>query len=460
MKKTVIAITAVSIFSELLVAGGYIDPTLSAPVFTQAPYKYVKKSITIDDGSVHGYLRMHHIFTGEDNGFDKETGSTLGFGVGYGLEVFDGFKIGFEAYGVMDSGLTDTDKSSIAYGQFMNTYKDSKKLDAGGAWGVHIKYEIKDVVKAIIGRSQFDSPMTKTQITHVPNLYEYARVDGYVFGGNISASFITKMSYGSRSAADFGLIGEKTGTSGMQITPFTNSKVELSRGTFYNIDETVNQTNSSSGIFVLGYETKIRRVKLRIWDFYVDDIANNLYIDATYKRPLGKGKVFKLSAQVWNQSVLNTTLDKTYGGTMYGAEALLKWGNIIAKAAYTIKDEGGLLNAWGSNPGYTSSIFSRNEYRGEVNAYKATLVYKPFKKLKIMASYANYGKSKGFTLSKQSPTSDASEMDLVVVYKPWKQVTFKLFNAIRTSEFDGIVSKGKTIAKTQNQIRLIMTYAF
>lgn len=46
----------------------------------------------------------------------------------------------------------------------------------GDSWGVHLAYVDEDF-KATIARSQFDSPLTKMQITHVPNLFEYARVD-------------------------------------------------------------------------------------------------------------------------------------------------------------------------------------------------------------------------------------------------------------------------------------------
>lgn len=68
------------------------------------------------------------------------------------------------------------------------------------------------------------------QITHVPNMYEYARLDGKVLGGNASIGFINKMAYGSRSAVDFGLIGEYTETAGMflsHLTPKLNAKRKL-----------------------------------------------------------------------------------------------------------------------------------------------------------------------------------------------------------------------------------------
>ena len=479
MKKKSIGLLSMVLATELLISGGNISaPTetnvgntnvftgadITAPVFTKVKYKYVPRLITVDDGNIHGYVRMHHIFDGEENGFDPVTGSTLGFGLGYGAEIIKGLKVGAEIYGVMDSGLTDTDETAIAYGQFLNEVKKPGELDAGVAWGAHIRYE-GESFKVQLGRSQFVSPMTKIQITHVPNLYEYARFDTKLFGGNASVSLITKMSYGSRAAADFGLIGEKTGTAGMALSPFTNPKVFHHRGTYYDISDTVLK-NDSNGILVLGYEKKIRRLNFRIWDFYIDDVANNLYADVAYKIPFGKGIGMKLSAQVWNQKIDNAFYEKRYGGTMVGAEAILKWGKVIGKLAYTTKDEGGLLNAWGANPGYTSSIFSRNEYRGDVDAYKATLVYKPLKNLKFMVSYADYGQSDmslkvkkpgkpAFTLL---PTTDATERDIAIVYKPWPELTLKLFNANRTSEFHG--AKNGKVKKTQNHTRLIINYAF
>jgi len=464
MNKGIIALSVV-LASELVLAGGNIKKEVSKaditlPVSVKA--KYVKKPITIDDGNIHGYARIHHIFNGENNTFDPGTGSTLGLGLGYGLEVIPGLKIGVEAYGVMDSGLTETDGSeNVAYGQFMNTIKHPDELDEGGTWGAHIRYE-KNGFKATLARSQFKSPMTKIQITHVPNMYEYARIDSKILGGNASLSFITKMAYGSRSAADFGLIGEKTGTAGMYLSPLTtvpSGTPPIERGKYYSISDTVKK-NDSNGIFVVGYEKKIGNVKLKVWDFLVDDVANNIFVEGDYNYKLGKGKVFKFSAHLWNQNISNDFYKSKYGGTMLGAQAMLKWGPVIGKFAYESKDEGGLLNAWGSNPGYTSSIFSRNEYRGDVDAYKMTLVYKPLKNLKLMASYADYGQSSMSSPTKpgKSPLmsqTNATERDLVIVYSPMKQLTLKLFNANRTSEYS---TSGKP--RTQNHTRLIVNYTF
>lgn len=451
-KRSMAVLVGTALVSEFLVAGGTIDKQAEADP-TEPVSSYVKKSITIDDGDFHGYVRMHHIFHGDDNGFDPLTGSTLGFGLGYGLEIVSGFKVGAELYGAMDSGLTDTDETAIAYGQFMNTVKNPNELDPGIGWGVHMRYEMKDVFNATLGRTQFNSPMTKIEITHVPNMYEYARIDTKVFEGEASLAYISKMAYGSRSTADYGLIGEITGTAGMYLAPLTlviGGSPAITRGNYYSIEDTL-KSNDSNGIFVAGYEKKIKKFNLRIWDFLIDDVGNNIYADGSYAFPLGEGKKVKISAQIWNQSISNDFYKAAYGGTLLGVEAALIWGQLVGTLAYNTKDEGGLLNAWGSNPGYTSSIFSRNQYRSDVDAYKATLVYNPLKNLKCLLSYADYGQST--TLGKISQR-DARERDIAIIYKPLPQISLKLSNANRTSEYSVYGSK------TQNHTRLIMNYAF
>ncbi|MBL6973794.1 MAG: hypothetical protein ISR67_05330 [Sulfurimonas sp.] len=381
------------------------------------------------------------------------------------MEVAPGLKAGAEFYGVMDSGLTDNlpktglpKVDNTAFGQFMNTHKDGNELNAGYAWGAHIRYE-GEGYKIQLARSQYDSPLTNiVQITHVPNMYEYARVDGEIFGGKASIGFINKMAYGSRSQADFSLIGEKTGTAGMYLNGLIGNlalQPQIVRGNYYSIEDTLDAGNTdSNGIIQFGYEKKKGMWQFSIWDQYIDDVANNIYVQGTRKFPLGKGNAVKLSAHVWDQDISNSNYEANYGGTLVGAEALLKLGDFVYKMAVETKDEGGLLNAWGANPGYTSSIFSRNQYRSDVDAYKATFVWKAMKGLKFVASIADYGQS-NMKLSGKSAKVDATEKDIVVVYKPRPDLTFKLFNANRTSEFDGIGGK-----RTMNHTRLITNFAF
>ena len=444
--------------------------TVIAEDNTKKPQAPKPQASKLDDGKVHGYARLHHIFDGKANGFDKNTGSTMGLGLKYGQTIKKHLAIGGEFYAVRDTGFTNENKT-VALGQFLGESKTDLAL--GHVSGLHFTFkELPGKSKVTWARSQFKSPMTKIQITHVPNMYEYLRADTGVLSGNLSLAYISNMAYGSRSAADFGLIGEGTGTAGMTVSPFSESPTSLKRGEYYTISETTGNKVNSSGIAVLGYEKKIGNLRLNIWDFKVDNLLNNFYTEADYKIGWGKGKALVLSGQYLDQSmdstVLNTANGNSYGGAFYGVQAKLKYDKLVLTAAYNKKDdEGGFYNAWGANPSYTSSIFSRNEYRDNVSAYKGTLVYNFAKNIKFLVSHANYGQSdmvtsgkvngEGYTLAS---ATDAKETDIAIMYKPRKNIMLKLFNANRTSEFDGAVGAGKTFEKTQNHTRFIANYSF
>jgi long-subunit fatty acid transport protein len=124
-----------------------------------------------------------------------------------------------------------------------------------------------------------------------------------------------------------------------------------------------------------------------------------------------------------------------------------------------------MLNAWGGDPGFTSSIFSRNEYRENVTAFKIGGRYKITPKLTLKGGYANYGQSdtsapakvlKVAATGRVAPQTDATELDIALIWKPKKNVMLKLFHANRTSEYEGANSKDLTQAHT----RLIGVYKF
>lgn len=41
-------------------------------------------------------VRMHHVLDGEDNGFDRVTGSAVGFGLEYGIKILERLKVEME----------------------------------------------------------------------------------------------------------------------------------------------------------------------------------------------------------------------------------------------------------------------------------------------------------------------------------------------------------------------------
>ena len=393
-----------------------------SPLFTSHKY----------DGKVHGYLRVHHIFDGDSNGFDKNTGSTLGFGLKYDRHLIGGLSGGIEYYGVTDTGLTNEDKN-IAFGQFMDSDK-SPSQDYGDIWGAHITYKA-DNFGVSLARSQFDSPMTKIQITHVPNMYEYARLDTNLLGADLSLSYITRMAYGSRSAADFGLIGEFTATAGMGLNPFK----DIERGKYTTISDLLG--DDANGVVVLGSRKTFETFKMELWDFYIQDTLNTVYAEMEYPFYASKGYGASIHLQYINQVVEDKIDPKSiYGGNFYGVKLSTKMKKLKINFSYNKKDDtGAFLNVSGANPGFTSSIFSRNEYRTDVSAYKITAMYPIMKGLKVIASYANYGQSDMTLKRKGKPAlasqTDAKETNIVLAYKPMKNLTLKLFNANRKSEF-------------------------
>lgn len=82
--------------------------------------------------------------------------------------------------------------------------------------------------------------------------------------------------------------------------------------------------------------------------------------------------------------------------------------------------------------------------------------FSPMKGVKLMANYANYGKSDTTGPGGATALKDAEEFDVVAVYKPNKDWMFKTFYANRTSEYDGA---GGT-ERTQGHWRVIATYKF
>lgn len=173
-----------------------------------------------------------------------------------------------------------------------------------------------------------------------------------------------------------------------------------------------------------------------------------------------KGKKLKLSGQYLNQSAAGDELAGDIDFNMYGIKAALgskKWGAFIAMNQSS--GDTGMFNAFSGDPGYTSSQFSRNEYRENVTAYKVGGSYKIAPKWKVMASYANYGQSdttvpvvpgiditNGSTVTAQT---DATELDLAVMWKPTKKTMIKVTHAQRVSEYDGFNGADLTMGHTR-----------
>jgi hypothetical protein len=415
-----------------------------------------------DAGNVDLMFKAMHILNDKNNNWAPNSGSGYLVKLKYDTPdiLTDGLKVGVGMYVNGDTGATAWDspgKYKPARGMFVAARGDSKAI-MGEAY---VSYK-GDNFHAKAGRQVLKTPLTVIKTSLMPNFYEAYVLGTKAAGFSVTAAHVTKMSFGSRAVTDWSLIGEKTGTAGVLTDPREEGTGGLSQAKFYNMgnaalgtDETTGE-KSTDGITALGVSYKgVKNLDVNLWMYHAYDIANDYYADVNYAIPVTDGMKVKLSAQYLAQRDTGKELAGSNSFDMYGLKASLgtkKWGAYAAFNQSSDNDNNvGFVNPWGSDPGYTSSIFSRNEYRDNVSAYKVGAHYKIMKGLKFMASHADYGQS-----DTGNAVEDATETDLVLAYKPTKAWMFKIFNAIRTSEYNG----NGGVERKQNHVRAVASYTF
>lgn len=432
-----------------------------------------------DYGKFNASLKAMHILSDKGNGFDPSNGTAYLAKLKYQTPDFDGFKVTLGQYITADLlGLTDftptPDKERVARGMFMNR-DGSTDYQLGEIFG---RYE-GDLFDFQIGRGLLDTPLTTIAYSMTPNFYSAGTAAARPLKGlELQAGLITEMSFGARAATDWGLIGERTPTAGVALDPREeNTTVGLRQGRFFDISTVAvgKSAPSTTGITLLNASyTGIENLTLSGWNYYADDIANSMYFEGDYVIPVKsmKAKV-KLSGQYLRQDGVGDEITKGRYGvnesldySLFGAKVAFgtkKWS--VYAAANNSSGDTWFYNAFGGDPAYTSTIFSRNAYRENVNAWKVGGSFSPMKGVKLMAHYADYGKSdsQGYFGGggPVSPVTDAKELNLVAVYKPRKDTLLKVFYAKRTSEYDGVVVPGSIgPGGKQSHLRFVGQYDF
>ncbi len=420
------------------------------------------QSAAFSDGKVSGQIKAMHILSDNTNGFAPENGSGYLATLKYVTPaVYKGLKFGAAFYANGDTSFTKWDEADNkpANGMFTSPRGETNAL-LGQAY---LEYKNKHLfVRA--GRQILNTPLTKIKWSLMPNFYEAAILKYKATPSlSLSVSHINAMSYGSRSTTDWGLIGEGTGTAGSSQKP-VNVGGKFEQAKFHNIG-TAGGVERTDGMTAANISYNMsKNLKLSLWDYYAHDIANMIYADVSYKMPVMKGTALTLQAQYLDQSNIGKDLKGDLDFSMYGAKAKIGNKNWSAYLAYNASNDSdsnkGFLNTWGSDPAYTSSLFSRNQYRDNVSAYKIGGHYVITKGLKFLASYANYGKSQTLFKGSKAALNDATEIDIILAYKPLKALTLKIFNTIRVSEYDEVVLSGKVKDREMNHFRVIAAYKF
>jgi len=395
-----------------------------------------------NEGKLSFAIKAMHVVDAKDNGFDPYTGQSELVKVKYVSPKWNNIKFGLGYYLAGDFfSQTDPADGKVAQGMFV-TPNQTIDDNMGEAY---LDFN-NGKVHAYGGRMIFKSPLTTSTTSTMPNFHT-------AFGVNFKATDsiklgltqITQISLGARTMTEFGLIGEKTGTAGTAVSPLALEQAEFHNVSFVTLGPGSQSTN---GITALNANFNVsKNLKISVWDYYAEDISNNLYLEANHTTPLNGNKL-KISGQYLTQSDVGDKLAGDLDFSMAGVKAALgnkKWNAHIAMN--TSSGDTAMLNAWSGDPGYTSTTFSRNEYRENVTAYKVGGKYKITPKWTLSGAYANYGQS-DTKVGSLTAQSDATELDVAVAWKPTKKTMLKLIHANRTSEYD-TSSNDRTQAHTR-----------
>ncbi len=418
-------------------------------------------------GKVEGLIRLYHIFdpayvkSGRSHDY-KIDASTIGGHLRYHSPELSGIGATVAFYYARGTGLNDTDdvNTIMGAGRFFTADYSSKAVL--GEANVH--YKDKDN-QLLGGRYHLDSPLTNSIYTYMPNMFEGIQYENSSLDKTkVTLAQIEKMAYGNRAPVEFGLIGELTNTAGATQNGLNT------RGDFIAIEKQTLADNSAhtNGLTALAIEnSSLEDTQLRIWDFYAHDIMNMLYADAAYAKKESQ-TAYSLSAQYLRIDSVGDDLadalmdsDSAY---MWGVKGTFKVNKAFFSLAYNHSGSSRIVNPWSGDPAYTSTFFSRNAYRADIDAYKLGFNYDLMEELTFISYYANYGKSstpgtfapaKPVELPVKLGEDDAIETGALFKYKPTKSLTVLTGVIYKTSEY---TYAGKQVELLD--LDLVVTYTF
>lgn len=453
--------------------------SLVAAIVLAVPVMAEELKVKVDPSAdkISGKFKLMHIVDGaysgtsqakNDNKFDTSTGSAALLNVKYKTKSVNNISAVFNHFTLADTGLTDNDAATAgdekaAKGMFIN-YPSNGTSTFSILGEAYVNYKTK-ADNAKIGRQLWKTPLTTIKFSTMPTFFQGASYERKI-GKEITfhAANMTKMAFGARAFADATLIGEGTNTAGAYAPTATTA---IGQGQFISMSQAGGYANDdSSDMTAVGLTYKKgKKLTVRAWNYIINDMANNLYADAEYKHGFNKTTKLIVGVQHLSQSYDDTGItdgNTTSSFNLSGMKLALvgKMGERKYKIGVAMNESSGdtFVNVWGADPAYTSTIFSRNQFRKNVSAVKYTVMMTLIKGLKLVVGHANYGKSETSHSVFGTAANDAVETDIVLVYEPNKKWMVKLFNAQRKSEYDDVTTH--TFDHTQNHTRLMAHYKF
>lgn len=410
-------------------------------------------------GELSGQVRMYHIFPpAYIKNAPKEyaiDASAIGAHLKYKTPTFYNFGLSTALYHARElhNNSLNSDTTIVGAGRFFSDDLSPQTI----ATENQLFYQSKKH-KLTLGQQIYDSPMTKEIVTFLPNVFMgISYTHTYTKKSQFTFSHLNAMAFGSRAPVDFGLIGEGTNTAGATQNALDSNTNKADRGSFKSVEAIAlgKDVPNTKGLVVFGLDHQFNQTNsMRLWNYYADNIMNMLYVEVEHKWKVGTMGL-KFNVQYLREDQIGDKLGATNSATgsftnfdaqssyLYGVKLSFQKEKLKGVLGYNHSGDARIFNPWGGDPAYTSSFFSRNAYRADVDAYKLTLNYSMTEKASLITHYADYGTSNtlGNLLTVQTDqafvagTQRAIETALLLSYKPTK--AWHIFTGFiyKTSEY-------------------------
>lgn len=339
-------------------------------------------SSMFSQGKTSGQIRMFHIdreYQGSSGATTHRNATAIGGHLKFVSDDYNGLRFGTAFYTTNGLSLNQRDVEDPS---LLGANNESYSM-LGEAF---VEYKIANTnLKG--GRLKYNSPMIGTDDARMlPNLVEaYSIQNTDIKGLTLGLAQVTKFAQGTFGRVyGGGLLAATSGYSPVSSDPVHSGKFE-NMGS-YAVGK------STSGVTVASIEYKgIENLKLRLYDYYADDIMNTIYGDINFKMSNLFAAAQFIKQNDVGDSLLNNVSGFAGNGSLdslyYAGKVGAKFGGLTAYIAYSEttdnnaaeKGEGGYANAvismWGGMPAYTQGMVTRHQFLAGTKATKVVGSY-------------------------------------------------------------------------------------
>lgn len=345
-------------------------------------------------GTIHGHFRYFFMATDNASGLTDYYATAVGGGLKYETARFHGFQVGVSGFYIFNIGSSDLSVPDETTGQF-NRYEiglfditdPENKHDIDALEELYVKYNYRNSYVRF-GRQLLNTPFV--------NLQDGRMRPGATEGFWLELNEIKKVkieagwlyAFSPRSTSRWYTADESIG-----LYP-TGVNVDGSKSGYAG-------NLTSDGVLYAGVTVNpLEKLKLQVWDIYIENISNTAMLQAEMEFPMKNGTAAYVAVQGIAQQALadggNTDPGKTYyekngEAYTYGMKAGIKNKRMDASLNYNrITSDGRYLmpREWGRDPFFTFMPRERNEGFGDVHAGMVKVEYKfPVARMKAAAGF-------------------------------------------------------------------------